>query len=93
MVVRKIILNSLTGVINIRRQIWAVWFMFQKCPLEALQELCLNHVVDVGRGVPKLSCSSKTPVVSRPGRCRRLVTSNRSRVSLYDAAFNLVPFP
>jgi len=69
-------------------QIWAVWRIFQDCPPEALQELC----VAVATWGQVLLCISKTHVVSSPGHCHLMAACNRSRVAHYVTALTDVAF-
>jgi hypothetical protein len=69
-------------------QIRAVWRIFQDCPPEALQELCVA-VVTWGQ---VLLCVSKTHMVSSPGHCCLMAACNHSRVANYVTALTTVAF-
>ena len=64
-------------------QVWAVWQIFQDCPPEALQQLCVA-VATWGR---VLLC-----VVSCPGHCHLMAACNHSRVVHYVNALTVVAF-
>jgi hypothetical protein len=67
-------------------QIWAVRRIFQDCPPEALQELC----VAVATWGWVLLCMCKTHVVSSPGHYHLMAARNRSRVAHYVTALTVV---
>jgi len=69
-------------------QMWAVWWIFQDCPPEALQELC----VAVATWDRALLCISKTHVVSSPGHFCLMAAHNCSRVAHYVTALTVVSF-
>lgn len=70
-------------------QIWVVWRIFQDCPPEALQQLC----VAVATWDRALLCISKTHAVSSPGHFRLTAAHNCFRVAHYVTALTVVSFP